>query len=163
MTTTNKIRDALQVFKKQRQEHSMNEKNEILHQAYSEAMERINGQKPGLRQLAMDVLSWISCAKRPLTTSELRHALGMKVGKPALDPGDLQQVDGLVAVCLGLVTIDAESKVIRLVHYTTQEYFEETWQQWFPNAHTEITQSCVSYLLFEVFGSGLARDENELI
>jgi hypothetical protein len=32
----------------------------------------------------------------------------------------------MVSVCAGLVTIDEESNIIRLVHHTTQEYFERS-------------------------------------
>ena len=35
-----------------------------------------------------------------------------------------QMKDVLVSVCAGLVTIDRESNIIRLVHYTTEEFFE---------------------------------------
>ncbi|KAJ0420503.1 hypothetical protein BJY00DRAFT_323758 [Aspergillus carlsbadensis] len=162
-TTTNAIRTSLEAFSKKQQESDDNDKTKVLRHAYDEAMERINGQKAGLKELATAVLSWISCAKRPLTTIELQHALATKVGKSALDPGDLHQVDDLVAVCLGLVTVDKGAKSIRLVHYTTQEYFEESWKRWFPEAHAYITRSCVSYLLFEEFGSGPAYGKNELM
>ena len=99
-------------------------------------MERINGQKPGFKKLATDVLSWITCAKRPLNTSELQHALAVKVGKPELDQEDFPQISEMVSVCAGLVTVDEESNIIRLVHYTTQEYFERTQAHWFPESET---------------------------
>jgi len=89
-------------------------------------MERITGQKPGLKKLAMDVLAWITCAKRPLTTVELQHALAVEAGEPGIDEENLTQVDDMVSVCAGLVTVDEESDIMRLVHYTTQEYFERT-------------------------------------
>jgi ankyrin repeat protein len=38
------------------------------------------------------------------------------------------------------------SGVIRLVHYTTQEYFERTKQQWFPDAEAKIARACIAYL-----------------
>jgi len=43
--------------------------------AYEDAMERIDSQIKDQEELAKQVLSWITCAKRPLTTSELQHAL----------------------------------------------------------------------------------------
>ena len=57
---------------------------EALDNAYKEAMERIEGQIADSRGLAKQVLSWITCAKRPLTTLELRHALGVEIGEPKL-------------------------------------------------------------------------------
>jgi hypothetical protein len=159
--TLNDIRSALEVFQKQGQGLGEDQKVQVLGHAYKEAIERINGQKLGLKKLAMKVLSWITCTKRPLTTSELQHALATKVGKSELDRGDLPHIRDIVAVCLGLVTVDEESSIIRLVHYTTQEYFERTQNQWFSSAETDITKICVTYLSFSVFESGFCQTDYE--
>ena len=94
--------------------------------AYEDAMERINGQIEDQKDLARQVLSWITYAKRPLTATELQHALGVEVGKSKLDELNIPEIEDIVSVCKGLVTIDQESGIIRLVHYTAQEYFEQT-------------------------------------
>src|SRR3982074_897423 len=117
-------------------------------------MERIGGQFEYQEKLAKQVLSWITCAKRPLTTSELQHALAVEVGESALDEENLPQIEDMVSVCAGLVAVDKESNIIRLVHYTTQEYFKRTQNHWFPNAEPEITTTCVTYLSFNIFQSG---------
>ena len=49
-----------------------------LDKTYEQAMKRIEGQEEGSRELAKQVLSWITCAKRPLSTSELQHALAVR-------------------------------------------------------------------------------------
>jgi hypothetical protein len=90
--------------------------------AYNDAMKRIEGQLEEEEQLAKQVLSWISCAQRPPTVKELQHALSVEVGEPTLDEENLLLAD-MVSVCAGLVTIDEASNIIRLVHYTAQEYF----------------------------------------
>ncbi|KAH8737068.1 hypothetical protein BGZ61DRAFT_525269 [Ilyonectria robusta] len=135
--------------------------NHVLLDAYDTAIERINRQKPGLRELAMQVLSWITCAKRPLTTSELQHALATKRNKPVLDPGDLPQIGDIVSVCAGLVTVDQQSDLIRLVHYTTQEYFDAN-RTLFSNAEANITATCVTYLSFDVYESGFCPTDEEI-
>jgi hypothetical protein len=124
--------------------------------AYEEAMNRIPHQE---LEFAKQVLSWITYAKRPLTTSELQCALAVEDGMPELD--DLPRLEDIVSVCVGLVTIDEESDIIRLVHYTTQEYFERTQNCWFPNAETEITTICVTYLSFKAFEHGFCQTEDE--
>jgi ankyrin repeat protein len=129
--------------------------------AYKDAMERINGQVKHQKDLAKEVLSWITCAKRPLAITELQHALGVEVGESKLDELYLSDIEDIVSVCAGLVTIDEESKIIRLVHYTTQEYFERTQDQWFPDAQTYITAICVSYLSFDEFESGICQNDDE--
>jgi ankyrin repeat protein len=124
-------------------------------------MERIGGQVKDQEELAKQVLSWITCAKRLLTTLELQHALAVEVGESALDEENLPQIEDMVSVCAGLVAVDKESKIIRLVHYTTQEYFERTQNHWFPNAETDITAICVTYLSFHVFKSGFCQTDAE--
>jgi len=116
---------------------------------------------PGFQLLAKNVLSWITCAKRPLTTLELQHAMAVKVGDTKLDEDNIREIEDMVSVCAGLVTIDEESNIIRLVHYTTQEYFERTQKTFFPRADTEITITCVTYLSFNVFESGFCQTDDE--
>jgi hypothetical protein len=129
--------------------------------AYKEAMERIKGQVTDSQELAKQVLSWITCAKRPLTTLELRHALAVEIGESALDKENLPEIEDIVSVCAGLVTIDQESNIIRLVHYTTQEYFERNQVTWFPNAQTDIAMTCVTYLSFNAFETGFCPTDEE--
>ena len=124
-------------------------------------MERVSGQIKDQEELAKQVLSWIIYAKRPLVLTELQHALGVEVGESKLDELNFSEIEDIVSVCAGLVTIDEESGIIRLVHYTTQEYFERTQSQWFPNAQTNITTICVSYLSFNEFESGICQNDEE--
>jgi Ankyrin repeats (3 copies) len=123
-------------------------------QAYKDAIDRIEGQIANSRELAKQVLSWITCAKRPLTTLELRHALAVEIDGTELDEENFPEIEDMVSVCAGLVTVDEESGIIRLVHYTIQEYFERTQREWLPDAETDITNTCVTYLSFSIFQSG---------
>jgi len=124
-------------------------------------MERIEGQLADEEDLAKQALLWITCAKRPLTTSELEHALAVETNESQLDMENLCRVEDIVSICAGLVTIDEESRIIRLVHYTIQEYFERTQKQWFPSAETNITATCVTYLSFGEFESGICQDDDK--
>ena len=124
-------------------------------------MDRIEGQLKDQEVLAKQVLSWITCAKRPLSITELQHALSVEVGEAEMDPDNIPLVEDIVSVCAGLVTVDEESSIIRLVHYTTQEYFVRTWKQWFPEAQVDITDICATYLSFSAFESGPCRTDAE--
>ena len=57
----------------------------LLRRAYDNAMERINGQPAGYKELANHVLSWIICAKRPLKTKEVQYAWAVKDSEDELD------------------------------------------------------------------------------
>jgi ankyrin repeat protein len=160
-TTIKAVRLALNSFREQSDALNDYKQPRALDQAYSEAMNRIQGQETDFQQLATRVLSWITCAKRPLITFELQHALAVETGASELDPENIPDIEDVVSVCAGLVTVDKESSIIRLVHYTTQDYFERTHRTWFPNAHTDITMTCITYLSFDVFGTGFCRTKSE--
>jgi hypothetical protein len=106
--------------------------------------------------------SYHGSPKRPLTTLELQYALAVEMGTSELDEDNCPQVEDMVSVCAGLVTVDEESGIIRLVHYTTQEYFERTQKHWFPDAEASITKTCITYLSFSVFESGRCLTKDEL-
>jgi ankyrin repeat protein len=109
----------------------------------------------------MQALLWIVCARRPLTTTELRHALGVELDEPQFDEENIPDLQDLVSNCCGLLTIDENSDTIRLVHYTAQEYFERNLNTWFPNAQSEITRTCITYLSFKTFENGRCKSDSE--
>ena len=135
--------------------------SEALDVAYNDAINRIESQLPGNFALAKNVLSWITYAERPLTTGELSHALAVEVGESELDPDNIPDIQDMVSVCAGLVAIDEESNIIRLVHYTTQEYFERIRETWIPRAQQDIASACLTYLSFDLFRSGSCPDDEE--
>lgn len=159
--TPNNIRDALRLFKKYDAGSNEEDKIQVLGEAYDRAMERIDGQKEGLRMLARRAILWISCAKRRITTTELRHALAVKDGTLAFDPDDLPQTQDIVSVCAGLVAIEDGTNVIRLVHYTTEEYFRHALKKWFPQPQSEVTTTCVTYLSYEEFETGSCKRRSD--
>ncbi|UKZ69090.1 uncharacterized protein TrAtP1_010103 [Trichoderma atroviride] len=127
--------------------------------AYKDAMERIEIQPLAKKELARRVLSWIIFAKRQLSPTELVHALAVEYGHVELDNRNFINVDDVVLACESLVTVDKETEVIRLVHYTAQDYFEQTRMKWFPTAEVEITRTCATYLSFRNFDSGLCAND----
>jgi hypothetical protein len=62
---------------------------------------------------------------KDLTTEDLGHTLAVELGDREMDLDNYADVDDIVSVYASLVTIDLESGIVRLVHYTTQEYFEK--------------------------------------
>ena len=132
-----------------------------LDKTYEQAMKRIEDQGSRVQELAKHILGWIIHARRPLSTAELQHALAVRLGTKKLNEDYLPSVQVLQSVCAGLVTIDKQSEIVRLVHYTTQEYFKRTGTSWFPNAQIDITSVCVTYLSFDVFKTGFCQSDKE--
>ena len=122
--------------------------SKALDSAYKEALQRIESQKLGCQQLAKSIMSWIVCAQKQLTTPELRYALAIEDESSELDEENLPDMSEVIAVCAGLVIIDEKSDVVRLVHYTAQDFFERTTSVWAPFAEEMIARSCLTYLSF---------------
>ncbi|KAI9654380.1 MAG: hypothetical protein M1821_006696 [Bathelium mastoideum] len=125
--------------------------------AYKETMQRIKGQVPGRISLALQILSWVTHARRPLTPRELRHALATEHNSQRLDREKLSSTHDLVSICAGLITADRQSNVIRLVHYTTQIFFLKNQDLYFPDSHSDMGLTCMTYLSFDVFDTGYCR------
>lgn len=69
--------------------------------------------------------------------------------------------DLLVSVCAGIVTVDPESKIVRLVNYTNQEYIERVRINLFSTGQQEITRNCLIYLSFEVFEKNCYEESDD--
>jgi hypothetical protein len=129
--------------------------------AYAEAIQRIEGQLKGHRELAKRVLSWITFAKRPLTTTEICCALAVEPRETEIDPDNVPDSEVIVSMCACLVIVHQESALIRLVHYTTQDFFERTGSAWVPDSQLHITRTCLTYLCFNAFQSGRCIADKE--
>ena len=82
---------------------------------YDEAMERIERQVDNRKQLAKRVLSWLTYVARPLSVRELQHALAVVPNTSNINPNAIIDEEILTSVCAGLVVVDQERNVIRLV------------------------------------------------
>ena len=129
-------------------------KEKTLDHAYVVAMRRIESQPLKHIDLAKRVLCWIIRAKQPLTTSLLQHAAAVEIGSRTLDKDNQADIGLSISVCAGLVVIDKKSDVVRLVHYTTQEFFERNWETMFPGSHAYIAKACITYVSLEYFDCG---------
>ena len=128
---------------------------------HEQAMKRIKDQDEELQELAIKVLSWVTHAKRPLTILELQHALAVKDGTVELDEDFVPEVEDLVSFCAGLVTVDEQSNLVRWIHYTTQEYFEQAWKKLIPNAQVGVAKTCLTYLSFNCFAAGFCPTDKD--
>ena len=122
-----------------------------LNDIYKETFQRIFDQDPDDIQLAKRILSWLSYSQRPMTVEELQQALAIEPSTKKMDWDAISEESVLVSVCGGLVTVEDESRVIRLVHFTTQEYIVSVRQEMLPSARLDILISCLTYLQYEAF------------
>lgn len=117
-----------------------------LSEAYDSAIERIESQPAAHVERAKEIISWISYAKRPLTMIELQEALSLRIEDVDLDVDNFLDIDEITSVCAGLVVVDRDSNVVRLVHYTTQEYLQDRRTSWLPAGEVAIFITCLRFL-----------------
>ena len=118
-----------------------------LRDAYTATLSRLKAQKGYKSVLGLKVLMWVLHSKRPLRAKELCHALGVEIGSADLDPENVPALRTLVASCLGLVTDEAFSSTVRLVHFTLQEHLLSD-PNLFRSSHSVIAEVCLTYLNF---------------
>ena len=123
-------------------------KGNNLGDAYATTLARMKAQKGSRSRLGVEALMWVSNSERPLKTSELCHALGVKIGSSDLDLENVPTIRTLLGCSLGLITIEASSSTVRLVHFTLQEYLSNNLKQ-FQSPHSMIAEVCLTYLNFQ--------------
>ncbi|KAL8727660.1 MAG: hypothetical protein Q9166_005896 [cf. Caloplaca sp. 2 TL-2023] len=131
-----------------------------INEQYKETWRRIEEQNPDHRSLARRILSWLSHAIGPLKAQELRHALAIKQGDNVMDTESLEAEDLFLLCCHGLISIERETQIVRLVHYTAQQYLDENRLSLFPDAQAEILRTCLTYLSFNEFKRGRCTFES---
>jgi hypothetical protein len=124
---------------------------EDLNKAYGNVMNRISSQNEKRRHLAMTTLKWITYAKEPLETGALQHALAITPDSTEINEKDLIDIEQLISFCVGIVSIDHESGIIRLVHYTIQKYLENELPS--VQGNIDIGRTCLNYLAFDAFST----------
>ena len=126
---------------------------------YGDTIQRIRGKES--RELAMHVLSWAGWARRPLTVQELQHALAIIEDELVLDEDNTTAEEAIVSVCEGLITVDAQTHIIRLIHFTAREYLEGIGHDIFPTVECDILDVCLGLISSSAFETGRCQTDEE--
>ncbi|EAU90021.1 ankyrin repeat domain-containing protein 52 [Coprinopsis cinerea okayama7 len=102
-----------------------------LHDIYSQALKRINDQPKRNANLAKHVLLWLVFGREALSFPDLQHALGLTLP----DYRDGVDKEALASICCGLVTVEAETDLVRLVHFTAQDALVPILKEYIPDPH----------------------------
>ncbi|KID86739.1 Nucleoside phosphorylase domain protein [Metarhizium guizhouense ARSEF 977] len=124
---------------------------------YKKTIETIENQDQNSVSLAKRILAWTIYAKRSFSVEELRHVLAVRAGSKQFNPDYMPCATDLLSVCAGLVTDNNESGIIRLIHYTTLEFFRQTERDWLRDMQADLAKTCLTYLLYDCFRIGFCR------
>jgi hypothetical protein len=111
------------------------------------------------------MFKWIVCARRPLVVDEIREAIAFTLEDSQWDKDKIPtDISRLARGCGNLIIIDEETKVVRLAHYTVQQYLlqednveEKSFNFALEEANNMVGETCVAYLNFSDFETQLTR------
>lgn len=118
---------------------------------YEFYLKQVEAQPEEARTLAFQVLSWLSHALAPLTVAAIQCALLMQPGDAEIHEEAQADAGSLVSVCCNFVVVDQETKTIRLLHETAEEYLKTIRSIKFPKGHSIISSTCLNYLSLDKF------------
>ncbi|KAL8905153.1 MAG: hypothetical protein Q9207_002812 [Kuettlingeria erythrocarpa] len=118
---------------------------------YNDALSRIESQNQDDRKLAKDALRWVAYTYSPLAARALREALAIEPGDTDFDNEAMPTINLVLSVCAGLIILDQETQMVRLVHYTAQDFLDKIQNSEFGNVHALIASDCITYLSYEYF------------
>ncbi|KAH6904523.1 hypothetical protein BKA70DRAFT_1297030 [Coprinopsis sp. MPI-PUGE-AT-0042] len=125
--------------------------------AYEATMERINNQPPASADLAMRALLWVVFAKRSLKVEDLQRALAICPNTRVYMPEEVPPPVSIVAVCCGLLAIENNARLIRLIHPTSQEVLRPIIARKYPDPDSVLASSCIAHITM----SGITRAERK--
>ncbi|KAI3326598.1 hypothetical protein HD806DRAFT_520391 [Xylariaceae sp. AK1471] len=125
-----------------------------LSMVYDDIMERISSQDLESSRLAYRVLSWLVFQERPLLKAELQHALAVEPGEDDFDEDNLPEIEHIVSICNGLVTLEEKTGILRIAHVSVYEYLHTKLYELVPQAEADIAIALLTYLSLRIFETG---------
>jgi hypothetical protein len=119
---------------------------ETLKERYEDTVNRIRAQDDNA--IAIRALTWTTYVRESLAPCAVQEALAVRQDSMDVNKADLIDISILISYCAGLLILDFESGVIRLVHYTTHEALQGLLRV---NGNAEIANVCLWYLSFSAF------------
>ncbi|KAH6916284.1 hypothetical protein BKA70DRAFT_1179752, partial [Coprinopsis sp. MPI-PUGE-AT-0042] len=113
---------------------------------YRRTWARISNEGRKHASLAKAVLVWVLNASRPMTISELERAVATSPDAHKFEASRVVPGSTLISLCGGLVTVEEESKLVRLVHYTARDTLEGLLHETFPHPHSLLAAVCMNHL-----------------
>ncbi|KAF6761418.1 hypothetical protein DFP72DRAFT_1062411 [Ephemerocybe angulata] len=118
-----------------------------IHDMYRLTMDRISSLSEEKMSIAHRAFIWILHAKKDLSPEDLQHALTFSYeGKEFVEDSSVT-IPVLLSICCGLVTVEKDwddTKVIRFIHYSTQEFMRGLAFSHLPDPHDLLVVTSVA-------------------
>ncbi|KAF6761411.1 hypothetical protein DFP72DRAFT_39649 [Ephemerocybe angulata] len=116
---------------------------------YRLTMDRIGSLSEEEVSLAHRAFLWILHAKKDLSPEDLQHALTFSYEAKEFVEDSSVTIPVLLSICCGLVTVEKkrdwdDTKVIRFIHYSTQEFMKDLAFSHLPDPHDLLAVTSVA-------------------
>jgi len=138
------ILEEVTIYKRRKKLQEMTE-GKGLGDAYTATLTLIRLQNGSRSKLGVEALMWISHSERLLKALELCQALGVERGETDQDSWNIPAIETVLHCSLGLITIEASSSTVRLVHFTLQEHLSNA-SSLFHSPHSMMAEICLTFL-----------------
>jgi ankyrin repeat domain-containing protein 50 len=145
---------------------------------YRRTLARISNESRKHASLAKAVLVWVLNASRSMTIEELERAVITFPGSRKFERSRRVPGATLVSLCGGLITVEEESRLVRLVRkfprdtqfamsthqstdYTAKETLAELLREEFPHPHSLLAAVCMTHLTDHGFRNTTISSEEE--
>ncbi|RXW25651.1 hypothetical protein EST38_g225 [Candolleomyces aberdarensis] len=115
-----------------------------VHDGYRSSLERIFALPQSRSSLALRVIGWITHAERRLQVTEVLHAFAFEEGSAEVDEDNIPSLKLVLQVCVGIVSTDAETATLGLIHSTAHDFFRQLPQ--LQDTHLDIASTSIGYL-----------------
>ncbi|KAN0113238.1 hypothetical protein V8E51_006189 [Hyaloscypha variabilis] len=124
----------------------------LLSDIHDKNLHRLLNQRSSDAQLAKTILMWLCYAQVPLTAAALCHALSGQSEGTLFNESRVPAEDRIPNVCVGLVTIRKETKLVDFTNPSTKDFILNIQDKIsFPMAGVDISWACLSYLTLQDF------------
>ncbi|KAH6909736.1 hypothetical protein BKA70DRAFT_1148273, partial [Coprinopsis sp. MPI-PUGE-AT-0042] len=113
---------------------------------YRKTWQRILDLPPAKALLARNALTWVVHATRSLTMEELLEAVAICPDTHRFEQDRLVQEETLMGLCHGMVAVEEETRLVRLVHYTAKNVLEQLIMETLPQPHALLSAVCLARL-----------------
>ncbi|KAH6876948.1 hypothetical protein BKA70DRAFT_1476136 [Coprinopsis sp. MPI-PUGE-AT-0042] len=129
---------------------------------YHQTWQRILAQAPRKALLAKNTLTWVVHATRSLTIEELQAAVAICPETHKSMPDRLPQESVLVGLCHGLIVVEEETHLVRLVHYTAKNTLDRVISETSAQRHALLSAVCLARLTDSGFQHTTLESSKEL-
>ncbi|KAH6909754.1 hypothetical protein BKA70DRAFT_1425474 [Coprinopsis sp. MPI-PUGE-AT-0042] len=129
---------------------------------YLQTWQRILDESPNKVLLAKKVLLWVLHSTGSLKARALEQAIATHPDTYSYELRRLVPVDTLVGLCRGLVVVEEETQLVRLVHYTAKHTLEGLITEAFPQPHAFLSAVCLARLTDSGFQRTTFMDPRDL-